>query len=80
MSKKDKKEKTVYKEDDGRTLYPMLDKDGKPVSERKSDAVRLSRKEKRAMICAAYKAALPMFLCILAGFGVVFAILYLMMV
>ena len=80
MSKNKNKPKVVYKEDDGRTLYPVLGKDGKPVSEQKKNSVKVSRKEKRAMIFAAYKAALPAFLCIVAGFGVVFALLYLMLI
>lgn len=79
MTKRKDKHKVVYREDDGRTIYPVVDKDGKPVAEKKKNAVRVSRKEKRAMICAAYKAALPMFLCILAGFGVVFALMYLIL-
>ena len=78
MTKKNKP-KVVYREDDGRTLYSMVDKDGKPQSEKRKDEIRITRKEKRAMICAAYKAALPAFLCMLAGFGVVAIVLYLIM-
>lgn len=71
------KKKTVYKPDDGRTLFPVIGPDGRPVDEtKKPDA---SKKERRAMIKAAYIALLPMALAIAAGFTATFALLYLLL-
>ena len=65
MSKK-KKNKVIYIEDDGHTVYPMDNVVGK--KKKKDDDVGLSRKERRAMISAALAHFLPILLLVIGCF------------
>ncbi len=82
MSKKTKP-KTVYKEDDGRTLYSMAGLEGKTPEDleerdkQRKNAVKVTRKERRAMISAAFQVYGPILLIILVGFALAAVILYL---
>lgn len=75
-----KKKKKEYLDDDGRTVsnmnvdgMPWYDpnKDEKEERKKKMEALKITRKEKRAMICGAYLAYLPMFLIAAAAFTIV---------
>lgn len=70
-----KKKKIIYKEDDGRTLYPM---DGiySPSEQKKEDSLEINKKEKKAMRKALLQVMLPRLICVLIGFGICFLILY----
>lgn len=77
MSKKKKKQ---YDDDDGRTIANMNvegmpwyepEKDKKAERKKKMDELKVSRKEKRAMIRGAYLAYLPIFLVVMASFTIV---------
>lgn len=80
-----KKNKKKYDDDDGRTVANM-NVDGMPwyqpnkeendKKRKKIEELKLSRKEKRAMIMGAYLAYLPMFLCALAAFSIVILLIY----
>lgn len=75
-----KSKKREYPDDDGRTIANM-NVDGMPwyqpnkeeadEKKKKMDDLKVSRKEKRAMIVGAYLAYLPMFLTIIAAFTIV---------
>lgn len=47
------------------------------LKNKKKERVSLSKKEERAMILGAYRAMLPMILCILAGAGLMILLAYL---
>lgn len=74
MSKQ--KKKVIYKPDDGRTLFPVVGPDGRPIAETETKKTRASKKERRAMIKAAYIAMLPVLICIAVGFTAVSLLLY----
>ncbi len=84
MSKK-AKQKTVYKQDDGRTIYSMAGLEGKTPEEleerdrQRRNAVKVTRKERRAMIAAAFQVYGPILLIILVAFGLAAVIVYLLM-
>lgn len=80
-----KKKKKEYADDDGRTIANM-NVDGMPwyqpnkeeADEKKKqmEELKITKKEKRAMIMGAYLAYLPMFLIILAAFTIIMLLLY----
>ena len=83
MNKKPKT-KVVYK-DDGETIYSMAALEGltqeeaeKRAEERKKH-VKLTRKEKRAMISAGYQVFAPILLIFVVAFAFVALVLYLIM-
>lgn len=77
------KPKTVYKEDDGRTIYSMAGLEGKTPEDleerdrRRKNRVSVSRKERNAMIRAAFEVYGPILLIILVGFGLAATLIYL---
>ncbi len=77
------KPKTVYKEDDGRTIYSMAGLEGKTPEDleerdrRRKNRVSVSRKERNAMIRAAFEVYGPILLIILVGFGLAAILIYL---
>ena len=82
MSRK-RKPKVVYKEDDGRTIYSMAGLEGKTPEDleerdrKRKNAVQTTRKERRAMIAAAFQVYGPVLLMILVGFGLAATLIYL---
>ncbi len=85
MSKNKKtKPKVVYKEDDGRTIYSMAGLEGRTPEEleerdkQRKNRVKVTHKERRAMIAAAFQVYGPMLLIILVGFGLAATIVYLL--
>ncbi len=82
--KKKPKTKVVYK-DNGETIYSMAALEGltqeeaeKRAEERKK-RVKLTRKEKRAMISAGYQVFAPILLIFVVAFAFVALVLYLIM-
>ena len=81
MSKKNKV-KTVYKEDDGRTVDSMAALEGKTPEDleerdrQRKNAVKVTRKERRAMIAAAFQVYGPILLIIVVGFALAAMIVY----
>lgn len=81
--KKNKKPKIVYKEDTGETVYSMAALEGKTpeeldrLAEEKKKRVKITRKERRAMIRAAFEVYGPRILMILLSFTLVAVLLYL---
>lgn len=83
---KKKKNKKKYSDDDGRTIANM-NVDGMPwyqpnkeeddAKKKKIEELKITRKEKRAMIWGAYLAYLPMFLVCIAAFTIVMILIYL---
>ncbi len=82
-NKKQNKPKTVYKEDTGETIYSMAGLEGKTpeeldrLAEEKKKRVAVTRKERRAMIRAAFEVYGPKFLIIIMSFSLVAVLLYL---
>lgn len=81
--KNTKKEKVKYVEDDGRTLYDMsgITKPSIFKSNKKkkvSDNLMITKKERKAMIKAAFEAYLPMLLMFVIGFSLAALLLYLL--
>lgn len=81
-----KKKKKKYDDDDGRTIANMNvegmrwynpKKKEEDEKKRKIKELKISRKERRAMIIGAYLAYLPMFLTILLSFTIVALLLWL---
>jgi len=73
------KKKKQYDDDDGRTIANMnvegmpwyeANKEEKDKKKQQMEDLRITRKERRAMIWGAYLAYLPMLLVMLAGFGI----------
>ncbi|MBR2970949.1 MAG: hypothetical protein IKC48_04050 [Clostridia bacterium] len=73
------KNKKQYDDDDGRTIANMNvegmpwyepNKEEKDKKKQQMEDLRITRKERRAMIWGAYLAYLPMLLVMLAGFGI----------
>lgn len=83
MNKKPKT-KVVYK-DDGETIYSMAALEGLTQEEAEKRAeehkkrVKLTRKEKRAMISAGYQVFAPILLIFVVAFAFVALVLYLIM-
>lgn len=78
-----KKDKQTF-EDDGRTIsnmnvegMPGYDphREKKENTKKQMNELRISRKERWAMIWGAYKAYMPLLLAMLAGFGIVMALI-----
>ena len=74
MAKK-KKNKVVYIEDDGRTVYSM-ENVGKKQRKKKDDDVKLTRAERRAAIKAALAHYLPILLLVIGCFCITGLALY----
>lgn len=80
---KEKKVKTVYLDDDGRTLYSMAALDGKTPEEleefekRRKSTQRITKGERLAMIKAAFTVYGPLLLMTVAAFAVSALLLYL---
>lgn len=81
-----KRKKKQYDDDDGRTIANMNvdgmpwyepNKEDKEKRRKRMEELKISRKEKRAMIMGAYLAYLPMFLCIIAAFTITTLLIYL---
>ena len=79
-----KRNKKEYPDDDGRTIANMNvegmpwyepDKEEKEKRRKKLEELRISRKEKRAMIWGAYLAYLPMLLVGIAAFTIAMLII-----
>lgn len=81
--KKSKKKKVVYKEDTGETIYSMAALQGKTpeelerLDEEKKKRVAITRKERRAMIGAAFEVYGPRILMVVCSFALVAILLYL---
>lgn len=82
--KKKSKTKVVYK-DDGETIYSMAALDGitpeeaEQRAEERKKRVKLTRKEKHAMISAGYRVYGPILLIFVVAFAFVALVLYLIM-
>lgn len=72
MEKKQKKQKNKFV-DDGRTIYSM---DGLSKKHQKQDDLDITKKERRAMILAAFKVYIPRLLLILLGFVLAYFLIY----
>lgn len=81
-----KKKKKKYEDDDGRTIADMnvdgmpwyeKDKDEKEEKKKKMEELKITRKERRAMIIGAYLAYLPMFLICALSFFLVMLLIHL---
>lgn len=76
------KNKVRYVEDDGRTLYDMSGITRTRISIKKdkkskvSDNLMISKKERRAMIKAAFETYLPLVIMFIIGFGLAALLLY----
>ncbi len=83
MNSKKRKKRTEYKEDDGRTLYSLSFLNGltpeeqEQRNEQRKRAPRVTGKERRAMIAAAFQVYAPMLLITICCFGIVALLLYL---
>lgn len=73
--KKKTKEKIIYKEDDGRTIYSMEQLTGNKPKSKNENQIELTKQEKKALKRAATISLLPMLICILVGFGIVYFLL-----
>ena len=80
--KRKNKPRVVYKQDDGRTVYSMAGLEGKTPEQleerdrQRKRAVKVTRKERRAMIAAAFQVYGPVLLIIVVGFGLAGVLLY----
>lgn len=83
MKKKKNKIKVIYKEDTGETIYSMAGLYGKTpeeveqLAEKNKEKVKLSRKERHAMIRAAFQVYGLPFLMGIVAFSLVAVLLYL---
>ena len=83
MKKKKTKIKTVYYEDKGETIYSMAALEGKTPEQKEEEEKRrknfpaLTRKERRAMISAAFSVYGPLLLMLVGSFALVGLFLYL---
>lgn len=73
-AKKRKKKKKPKFVDDGRTIYSM---DGLSKHKTDKDSIDLSKKERRALIKAAFAHYLPIFLGVIGCFSIAVLIMYL---
>lgn len=84
-NKKKEKVKTVYREDNGETVYSMASLEGltpeeaERRAEEKKKHVKLTRKERGAMIRAAYSVYGKILLIFLGSFAIVAVVIYLLM-
>ena len=82
---KKNKPKVVYKPDEGQTIYSMAALEGKTPEdldkreEERKKAVKVTRKERRAMMRAAFQVYGPILLMIVVGFSLAAAIIYLLL-
>jgi hypothetical protein len=81
-TKKKKKVKTVYLEDDGKTVYSMAALNGMTPEEQeererqKKEMPEITKGEKRAMITAAFQVYGPLFLGMIACFTAAALLMY----
>lgn len=82
---KKNKPKVVYKPDEGQTIYSMAALEGKTPEdldkreEQRKKRVNVTRKERNAMIRAAFQVYGPILLIIVVGFGLAAVIMYLLL-
>ena len=82
---KKNKPKVVYKPDEGQTIYSMAALEGKTPEElekrdkERKNRVKITRKERRAMIGAAFQVYGPILLLIIVGFSIAAVIMYLLL-
>lgn len=82
---KQNKPKVVYKPDEGQTIYSMAALEGKTPEdldkreEERKKRVTVTRKERRAMIAAAFQVYGPILLIIVVGFSLAAVIVYLLL-
>lgn len=83
--KKNKKPKVKYAPDDGRTVYSMASLEGKTPEdldkreEERKNRISVTRRERRAMIKAAFQVYGPILLIIIVGFSIAALIVYLLL-
>ncbi len=84
--KKKKKQKIVYLEDKGQTIYSMAALEGKTPEEkeefekRRKSAPTVTGKERGAMIKAAFSVYGPLLLMVVGAFGLAALLLYLILI
>ena len=82
---KKNKQKVVYKPDEGQTIYSMAALEGKTPEdldkreEQRKKRVNITRKERNAMIRAAFQVYGPILLMIIVGFSIAAVIMYLLL-
>ena len=82
---KKNKPKVVYKPDEGQTIYSMAGLEGKTPEDleerdkQRKNRVNVTRKERRAMIAAAFQVYGPILLIIVVGFSLAAVIIYLLL-
>ena len=82
---KKNKPKVVYKPDEGQTIYSMAALEGKTPEdldkreEERKNRINVTRKERRAMIAAAFQVYGPILLIIVVGFALAAVIMYLLL-
>ena len=82
---KKNKQKVVYKPDEGQTIYSMAALEGKTPEdldkreEERKRRVNVTRKERNAMIRAAFQVYGPILLIIIVGFSLAAVIMYLLL-
>ena len=83
--KKKSKQKVVYKPDEGQTIYSMAALEGKTPEdldkrdEERKNRITVTRKERWAMIRAAFQVYGPILLMIILGFTLAAVIVYLLL-
>lgn len=83
--KKKNKPKVVYKPDEGQTIYSMAALEGKTPEdldkreEERKKRITVTRKERWAMIRAAFEVYGPILLMIIVGFSLAAVIVYLLL-
>ena len=70
------KEKPKYKDDDGHTIYNMNVDGMRGYKPKNNSQIYLTKKEKRAMIKAAYKAYFLPFIIVILGFLLALLLIY----
>lgn len=68
--------KTKYKRDDGRTIYDMSNVTNNKIKINDKDNLDVSKKEKRAIITAAFETYFPRLLILIGSFSLAFLIIY----
>ena len=83
--KKKNKPKVVYKPDEGQTIYSMAALEGKTPEDldkrdkERKNRITITRKERWAMIRAAFQVYGPIMLMIILGFSIAAVIVYLLL-
>lgn len=83
--KKKNKPKVVYKPDEGQTIYSMAALEGKTPEDldkrdkERKNRITITRKERWAMIGAAFQVYGPIMLMIILGFSIAAVIVYLLL-